>query len=96
MIPNVKPNYLLAIFVIISQACNVLFFQGWPDEMFSARCYREFDKDIYLFGFINTKVKYGTVEEILDKLFFWQQKHCYECYIWEVARIDLGGMYDLD
>ena len=94
MIPNKKPNILLAIAVTISQIFNVLFFNGWPDEMLSARAYRETNKDVYLFGIINLGFKWIVIENILNKCFFWQDKHCYNTYIWEVSRTDLGGYYD--
>lgn len=65
------------IWVAISQLVNVVVFNGMPDEMLSARAFRE-----------NHKEPWATMEVVLNCMFFWQEDHCYQCYLWEKERID--------
>lgn len=83
LIPNKKPSYITSIFVWISQGTNIIFFSGYPDEMFSARCYRERSNPVWEFR-----------RKLLDKLFFYQVEHCKQCFEWEEARVDLPGDYN--
>lgn len=71
-----NPSYITNCFIAISQFINTLLF-GYPDEMLSARAYRNC-KDI----------RWYTVMVLLDTYFFWQKDHCKECYQWELRRSD--------
>jgi hypothetical protein len=70
------PRYFTKILIVLSQLLNVAFLNGYPDEMLSARAYRE-DRVI--------------LRNILDLLFSLagQKEHCKECYEWEKMRNDL-------
>ena len=81
--PYTKPSFITRIFVLISQTVNVICFNGFPDEMFSARCYRERNDPIW-----------EKRRVFLDKVYFWQDQHCQQCFVWEESRIDLPGDYN--
>lgn len=54
--------------VYASRAVNYYLFAGDPDEMFSSRVHRECWK---------------RTELVIDRLFFWQLRHCRRSYLWE-------------
>jgi hypothetical protein len=55
---------------------------GWPDETFSARCWR-----------LRNIKKYAILVKIIDSIFFWQESHCYGSYLQEVERSHLPIEY---
>lgn len=56
---------LLAIAVLISQAINVILFDGNPDMTLSARCH------------INrNQPGWRSLRKLINRLFFWQADHC--------------------
>ena len=59
-------NYFLAIIIALDQLVNALI-GGDPDEMISSRAHREALKGSKCW--INA-------EKLIDKLFFWQIRHC--------------------
>lgn len=85
LIPYKKPSYITRIFVIFSQSLNVIFFDGFPDEMLSARCYRQ-----------QADLTWAKRKSFIDKLFYWQVDHCKQCFEWEEARVDSPGEYKDD
>ena len=80
--PNTKPSYITSLFVLLSQSVNVIFFKGYPDEMLSARCYRQ-----------QSDLVWAKRKNFLDKLFYWQPEHCKQCFEWEEARVDSPQEY---
>lgn len=81
--PNTKPSYFTSILILVSQTFNVIFFKGYPDEMFSARCYRERENPVWEFR-----------RKVTDRCYFWQVEHCKQCYEWENARVDSPKEYN--
>ena len=75
-----RPGYLTRVLVTISQMFNVVLFDGMPDEMFSARAYRN--------ETFNGSATWGYVRRLLDACFFWQVDHCRQTYEWELGRRD--------
>lgn len=68
--------YLTSVFVAIDQLLNALL-GGACDESLSSRAYRA-DRDGKLFG--------RFFRPVIDTLFFWQQRHCYDAYLAELHR----------
>ena len=85
LIPNQKPSFFTRVLVWISQGFNIFLFDGYPDEMFSARCYRERSNPIW-----------EKRRIITDKCYFWQVEHCKQCFEWEEAGRDLPEEYNND
>ena len=69
-------QYLLNIAIAFDQLLNALL-DGAPDETLSSRAYRA-DRDGKLFG--------RVFRPVIDVLFFFQPRHCYESYLDEVRR----------
>lgn len=72
--------YLNACLIAFDQLLNALLL-GSPDETLSSRAYRA-DRDGKVFGRI--------FRPVIDTLFFWQQRHCYDAYLAEVQRRQLS------
>ena len=68
--------YLLNVAIAVDQMANALL-AGSPDESLSSRCYRA-DRDNKWFGRI--------FRPVIDTIFFWQDRHCYQSYLAEVQR----------
>ena len=66
----------MQILIAIDQLINALLF-GFADETLSSRAYRA-DRDGKVFGRI--------FRPVIDTIFFWQTRHCYESYLAEVQR----------
>lgn len=77
-----KQNYFVRVSVTISQVLNVVVFNGYPDEMLSARAYRCRDSKFW-----------SSMAVVLDTCFFWQTDHCYQTYLWELERKDNAAEY---
>jgi hypothetical protein len=77
---SVVKQFLIAL----DQALNTLvkLSDGWgyADEMLSARAWRLREHHPYLMKFI-------------EGLFFWDDNHCFECYLIEVERKQLPTEY---
>lgn len=69
-------NWFLAVGIALDQLLNALLL-GFPDETLSSRAYRA-DRDNKIFG--------RVFRPLIDTLFFWQTRHCYEAYLSEVQR----------
>lgn len=59
-----------------SQLLNAIAF-GWCDEMLSSRAYR--------LGYVEDKTFWFWVAFLLDLIFYKQQEHCKDSYLWEQA-----------
>lgn len=70
--------------IAFDQWLNATFFGGWADETISARAHRN--------SFAGKK-KWVIFERWINKLFFWQEEHCREAYLREVARLHMPPMY---
>lgn len=64
-------NYWARVGTIISQALNVILFNGHPDESLSARAYRS---------------KNQTLIRFIDTVFFWEPNHCFNAFVTDVDR----------
>lgn len=73
-------NYLLSVWIAVDQLLNALLL-GAPDESLSSRAYRA-DRDGKAFG--------RFFRPLIDGMFFWQQRHCYQAYLAEVQRKQLS------
>lgn len=69
-------TYTLAVLIAIDQLANALLL-GAPDETLSSRAYRA-ERDGKVFG--------KFFRPVIDTIFFWQDRHCYDAYIAEVQR----------
>lgn len=65
------------LLIALDQCFNVLFGSGWADETLSAYFYR-------------TK---HWMEPIVDHIFFWQDRHCYNSYMSERNRMQMPAEY---
>jgi len=72
--------YLMNVAIAIDQLLNAILFSG-PDETLSSRAYRA-DRDGKVFGRI--------FRPVIDTLFFWQPRHCFQSYLAEVSRKQLS------
>lgn len=66
-------GYFRRIFIAIDQLLNT-FLGGWPDETFSARCWRWHMKGI------------EWPRRLVNYLVWWQKDHCYSAYGNELKR----------
>jgi hypothetical protein len=64
--------YLKNIYIALSQFGNTIL-AGYPDESLSARSYRKREKKYW-----------ATAYKYINKLFFWQNDHCYQSYLSEL------------
>lgn len=76
-------TYLLHLLIAFDQLANALLL-GAPDETLSSRAYRA-DRDGKRFGRI--------LRPLIDMLFFWQDRHCFQSYQAEVHRRQLSGSF---
>ena len=60
-----------ALFIAVNQLINTIF-NGWPDETISSRAWR---------WHIDNKRSWPY--KLIDTIFFWEEKHCYNSYISE-------------
>lgn len=81
-----KPGPLKALAISLDQAANCLVKLsdgwGWPDEMLSARAAR-------------LKKQHPRLHVWIDRLFFWDDNHCQECFDIEAKREQLPRVYRL-
>lgn len=70
-------KYGKSILIAIDQLLNTIFF-GWPDETLSSRAYRWECNGVR-----------SWPRKIIDTLFFWELKHCYESFQSERLRRQL-------
>lgn len=68
--------YLLHLGIAVDQLINALL-GGAADETLSSRAYRA-DRDGKVFG--------RVFRPLIDGIFFWQKRHCYDAYLAEVQR----------
>jgi len=73
-------QYLLNTAVAIDQLLNALL-AGSCDETLSSRAYRA-DRDGKVFG--------RFFRPVIDTIFCWQDRHCYQSYLAEVHRRQLS------
>lgn len=66
----------MQVLIAIDQLLNTLLL-GFADETLSSRAYRA-DRDGKVFGRI--------FRPVIDTMFFWQKRHCYQSYLSEVQR----------
>lgn len=68
--------YIKNNLIAFDQQLNTLL-GGYPDETLSSRSYR-LDKKGKILG--------KVFRPLIDMIFFWQEKHCFESYISELNR----------
>lgn len=66
----------MQVLIALDQLLNALLF-GYADETLSSRAYRA-DRDGKAFG--------KFFRPVIDTIFFWQDRHCYQAYLAEVQR----------
>lgn len=76
-------GYLLSLLIALDQLANALL-AGSSDETLSSRAYRA-DRDGKVFG--------RFFRPLIDTLFFWQDRHCYQGYLAEVLRRQLSNNF---
>ena len=64
-------TYGKAVLIAADQLVNALL-AGWPDETLSSRAWRWEQNGVR-----------SWPRRFLDRLFFWEQDHCYQAYISE-------------
>lgn len=64
-------KYVKALFIAVDQLVNAIC-AGWPDETLSSRCWRWEQNGVR-----------SWPRRFIDRLFFWEQDHCYQSYISE-------------
>lgn len=64
-------SYGKAVLIAADQLVNALL-AGWPDETLSSRAYRWEQNGVR-----------SWPRRLIDRLFFWEQEHCYQSYISE-------------
>lgn len=70
------------ILIGFDQSINT-FFGGMADETLSARAYRKRLKS----------KSWNSFGKVINRIFFWQENHCYESYLSERNRKQLPGEY---
>ena len=66
-------DYLQGIATWISQTANLFLLAGNPDQSISSRCYTN-----------RHKKGWNTAYHLVNKLFFWQDDHCYLSFLNDV------------
>jgi hypothetical protein len=66
----------MQVLIAIDQLLNALLF-GYADETLSSRAYRA-DRDGKAFG--------KFFRPMIDTIFFWDKRHCFQAYLAEVSR----------
>jgi heme O synthase-like polyprenyltransferase len=75
-------SFITAILVSFSRVLNV-FLGGWSGEMLSARAYR-----------LSKKSQFWLLAVcILDTIFFWEDRHCYNTFLFELENKDRPSEY---
>lgn len=64
-------TYGKAVLIAADQLVNAML-AGWPDETLSSRAYRWEQNGVRLWP-----------RRVIDRLFFWEENHCYQSYISE-------------
>lgn len=67
--------------IALDQLANTLL-GGMADETLSARAFR-----------LELQGKGNELRELIDAIFFWQERHCYQAWRSEIERRQLPGMY---
>ncbi len=70
------------IFIALDQLANALI-GGYADETLSARAWRE----------RNSEPRWGKAQVWIDRIFFWQQDHCFQSFLSEYERKQLPKEY---
>ena len=69
-----KRKYWHQLLIAIDQLFNALF-AGWADETISSRAYRCRDK-----------WRWRITMRVINVIFFWQDNHCKEAYLFELEQ----------
>lgn len=73
-IPESVTKYFFNVLTLVSQTFNAVVLFGNPNETISAR------------GFRNTDKWWGAATvTVIDFIFFWQDEHCYQRHMKDVA-----------
>jgi hypothetical protein len=77
-----KITFFTLIIIALSRLLNV-FLGGWSGEMFSARAYRLRETSPFWFFMVC----------FLDTFFFWEDRHCYHTFLFELNKKDRPKEY---
>lgn len=72
--PRGIERYLHQVVIAIDQLVNALT-GGWADETLSARAWR-----------LRERRGWGIARRVIDALFFWQEGHCLDAWLYERKR----------
>jgi hypothetical protein len=75
---------LLQILIAIDQLLNTILYAGWADETLSAAAFRKEQK-----GITSGKI----LRPIIDKIFFFDESHCFNAHLAEVKRKQYPSYY---
>lgn len=77
---NILKNFAIALDQAVN--CLIKLSDGWghPDEMLSARAWR-------------LRKEHPWLLSLIDGIFFWDDDHCFECYLIELERKQLHHSY---
>jgi hypothetical protein len=76
-------SYFTNILIGIDQLANVVLLGGYPDETFSAECWRKGKTSWY----------WDALRIGIDALFWFDKQHCFSSYISEFERKQLPEEY---
>jgi hypothetical protein len=76
------PSFVTSILTASSRLMNVIL-GGWSGEMFSARAYRLRDTSPFWLFMVC----------LLDTIFFWEDRHCYHTFLFELNKKDRPKEY---
>lgn len=74
--------YSRQLLIAIDQLLNTVF-AGYADETLSSRAYRS----------QHSKRRWMIARKVIDAIFFWQDRHCFNSYVNELTRGHLPGHY---
>lgn len=72
--------------IALDQLLNAMIFRGWADETISARAYRNAAQGVE---------KWMRIERWINRLFFWECKHCEQSFRMEQERLHMPPAYRL-
>jgi len=77
-----RPSWIWRLADATSQWVNVALLDGCANESISGRAYRQ--------GVVEESMAWLRVMRLIDRLFFWQQRHCEQAFLadlWRARRL---------
>ena len=79
---RIRRKYAIRLLIGIDQFVNTII-GGDPDETLSARAWRQRD----------AKKRWMFLQLFIDRIFFWQDEHCYHAYLEDKDRTQISDHY---